>query len=231
MLVFPTVASSVWVWAKSFAYYRTTHNHLTPRPLSLQILKRCFWPTYFVRCIVPLRSLQVDPFHVLRRAWEVQSQGICVSPGAAANTPKLSIQLSAQQINKDETTESHSVNLSSQQHLRDGWCLERARACVCVLVCIFQLLPVTFSINVNVLVYSYFKLPFLEPAALIMSVRTHRGPERGEPSEVSHPLYCICICSIWKIMLFSAEWAKEITSWPPWMSCLKVIIMVLLYTK
>lgn len=139
MLVFPTVASSVWVWAKFSVYYRTTHNHLTPQPLSLPILKRCFWPTYFVRCVVPLCSLQVDPFHVLRRAWEVQSQGICVSPGAAANTPKLSIQLSAQQINKDETTESHSVNLSSQQHLRrthltDGvWSARvHVRVCVCV---------------------------------------------------------------------------------------------------
>lgn len=139
MLVFPTVASSVWVWAKFSVYYRTTHNRLTrPNGPPLRILKRCFWPTYFVRRIVPLRRLQVDPFHVLRRAWEVQSQGICVWPGAAANTPKLSIQLSAQQINKDETTESHSVNLSSQQHLRrthltDGvWSARvHGRVCLC----------------------------------------------------------------------------------------------------
>lgn len=60
------------------------------------------------------------------------------------NKPELSIHISAQQINKDQTTESRSVNLSSQEHLcrthlTDGvWsaCVHvRARVCVCV--CVF----------------------------------------------------------------------------------------------
>lgn len=58
----------------------------------------------------------------------MQSQGICVSPGAAANKPKLSIQLSAEQINKDETTESQSGNTRAlASNSSDGWRLECVR--------------------------------------------------------------------------------------------------------